>query len=204
MVNEWGKRVDLSWLNQVPEPLRSILVGATGDFLGGIGAEVAGRLLDAAGYRVRKRLEPEPRRAALDRAMSRALYEVVRGLADGPDEMVHYLGILGEWLQREAVAGEMAQLVDPQAGGEIDVELLRRELSALGYDPELLGHGITFARMVAGFATAFYDAAAAEPELEGPIQIGLLRGIAEQLTRAWRKRWKTGRRHRKCAAARRA
>ena len=52
--------MDLTVLNNLPEPLKSILIGATGDFLGGMAAEISGRLLDAAGYQVKKRFRPEP------------------------------------------------------------------------------------------------------------------------------------------------
>ena len=35
--------MDLTWLNALPEPIKAILLGAAGDFLGGMAADVTGR-----------------------------------------------------------------------------------------------------------------------------------------------------------------
>ena len=170
--------MDLAVLNNLPEPLRSILIGAAGDFLGGMASEITGRLLDAAGCQVKKRFRPEPQQLALNWAMAEALFVTVRSLTDDPELMAHYLQILGEWLARDAVVGELSQIVDPRPQAEIDLDLLAEEFRALGYEPDLLGAGVDFAEVVKRFAGAFYNAAAKEQELQGQLQIGLLRGIA--------------------------
>jgi formylglycine-generating enzyme required for sulfatase activity len=175
--------MDLAWLNSIPEPSRSILIGAAGEFLGGLAAEITGRLLDAAGYQARKHFQGEPEQQALTRALAEGLYATVSQLTDDPDVKAHYLEIFGEWSQREVVAGELSKLIDPRDQAELDLALLREEFEALGYEPDLLGESVEFEAVVARFASAFYDAAARQKELQGRIQIGLLRGIVERAER---------------------
>jgi formylglycine-generating enzyme required for sulfatase activity len=175
--------MDLAWLNSIPEPSRSILIGAAGEFLGGLAAEITGRLLDAAGYQARKHFRGEPEQQALTRALAEGLYAAVSQLTDDPDLKAHYLEIFGEWSRREAVAGELSKLIDPRDGAELDLALLREEFEALGYEPDLLGESVEFEAVVARFASAFYDAAARQKELQGRIQIRLLRGIVERAER---------------------
>ncbi len=172
--------MDPSWINTIPEPLRTILIGAAGDFVGGLAADVTGRLIDAASYQVRRRLRPEPQQVALNQAMAGALYETVSGQTDDPDLMAHFLTLFGEWSARDEVAGELSQVIDPRPDAKINLDLLAAEFEASGYDPDLLGGDVSFEELVAEFVTNFYDAAARQPSLQGQIEIGLLRGIAER------------------------
>jgi hypothetical protein len=174
--------MDLSWLNNLPEPARTILIGAAGDFLGGMAAEVTGRLIDAAGYQAKKRFRPEPQQLALNRAMAGALFETANSLTDDPVLLGHVLDLLGQWLAREAVVDELSQVIDPRPGVQIDAALLRDEFEALEYVPETLAEGVEFEDLVARLVAAFYDAAATESDLQGQIEIGLLREIAEQVS----------------------
>ena len=174
--------MDLTWFNTLPEPVKALLLGAAGDFLGGLAADVTGRLVDAAGYQVKKRFRPEPQQVALNAAMAEALFVTASSLTDDPDTLTHYLGILGEWLARDAVVGELSQVIDPRPGAELDVALLAAEFEAAGFEPDLLGEDITFERVVGRLVQAFYDAASKQPELQGQMEIGLLRGIAENTT----------------------
>ncbi len=168
--------LDLSWINSLPEPTRSILIGALGNFA----ADMAGRLINAGGYAVKKAFAPEPKQKALERAMAQALLVTAHGLTDDPDLFQHYLGLLGEWTAREAVTGELSQVIDPRPDTTLDLALLTEEFEALDYEPELLHEELDFPEVVGRFVAAFYDAAAGEPELQEPIKIGLLRGIAER------------------------
>ena len=172
--------MDPSWINTIPEPLRTILIGAAGDFAGGLASDIAGRLLDAAGYQVKKRFRSEPQQDALNQAMAEALLVTVSAQTDDPDLMAHYLTLFGEWSARDAVAGELSQVIDPRPDAEIDLDLLAAEFEASGYDPDLLGGDVVFQNVVAQFVSSFYDAAARQPTLQGQIEIGLLRGIAER------------------------
>ncbi|HNS03945.1 MAG TPA: SUMF1/EgtB/PvdO family nonheme iron enzyme [Anaerolineae bacterium] len=171
--------MDLSWINAIPEPLRTMLIGAAGDFAGGLAADVVGRLLTASGYQVRKRLSPGPQQSALNAAMAEALAVTVARLSEDPDLMAHYLTLFGQWAAREAVAGELSQVVDPRPDVTLDLDLLASEFEAAGYEPNLLGD-VGFRDVAARFVGNFYDAAARQPALQGQIEIGLLRGIAER------------------------
>ncbi len=169
--------MDPSWINTLPEPLRTILLGAAGDFAGGLAANVVSRLLGAAGYQVQKRLRSGPQQTALNEAMAEALLLTVRQQTDDPALQAHYLALFGEWSGRDAVAGELSQVIDPRPDAEIDLDTLAAEFEAAGYDPDLLGD-VVFQDVVAQLVANFYDAAARQPALQGQIEIGLLRGIA--------------------------
>ncbi|MCP4687093.1 MAG: hypothetical protein GY859_03525, partial [Desulfobacterales bacterium] len=54
-----------------------------------------------------------------------------------------------------------------------------REFEALGYSSEMLGEGVNFMELVMKLIQSFSNAAALQPELQGQIQIGYLRDIAE-------------------------
>ena len=170
--------MDPSWINTLPEPLRTILLGAAGDFAGGLAANVVSRLLGAAGYQVQKRLRSGPQQTALNEAMAEALLLTVRQQTDDPALQAHYLALFGEWSGRDAVAGELSQVIDPRPNVEIDLDTLAAEFEAAGYDPDLLGD-VVFQDVVAQLVASFYDAAARQPALQGQIEIGLLRGIVE-------------------------
>ena len=170
--------MDPSWINTLPEPLRTILLGAAGDFAGGLAANVVSRLLGAAGYQVQKRLRSGPQQTALNEAMAEALLLTVRQQTDDPALQAHYLALFGEWSGRDAVAGELSQVIDPRPDAEIDLDTLAAEFEAAGYDPDLLGD-VVFQDVVAQLVANFYDAAARQPALQGQIEIGLLRGIVE-------------------------
>ncbi len=174
--------MDLSWFNTIPEPARTILIGGASDFLGGMAAEVTARLLDAAGARIRRRFQPTPKQAALQRAVGQALARTASSLTDDPDLLAHYLEMLDQWLARAPVADEMSQVIDPQPDVHLDLELLAAEFEKAGYAVDYLD--IPFSDVVARFVDAFYDAAAAEPELRSQIEIALLRDIAGQVRRA--------------------
>lgn len=170
-----------SFFSTLPEPAQTLLLGAAGDFLGGLASSIVGRLLEKLGYQARKRLRPEPKQVATNQAMAQALYKTFSKITDEPEGVDHYLYMFNEWTKREAVAGELSQLLDPRPRAELDLVLLVNEFEDLGYDPDLLGEGILFEDLVRDFSREFYDAAAAQPELQGAIEIGLLRGMVERL-----------------------
>ena len=78
------------------------------------------------------------------------------------------------------MVGELSQVIDPRPDAALDLELLASEFEALGYDSAQLGDEIDFEEMVAQFVANFYDAAGRRPELQGQIEIGLLRGIVQR------------------------
>ena len=169
----------LSWLNGVPEPVKSILIGAAGEFAGSITAGIVTRVLAAAGHQVRKRFQAEPRTKALNQAVARALLDTVSDLTDAPELQTHYLRLFELWIARDAVAGELSQLIDPRRESHLDMKLLRKEFEAIGCDADWLGEGFDFDRVIKRLVQSFCDAAASEPELQGVIAIAELRAVRE-------------------------
>ncbi len=174
--------MDPTWFNQLGKPVRDLLLGAAGDYLGGLAGAATGQIIRFAGVRIVKKFKSEPRVQALNLAMAQALHETINALTDKPDAYEHLLGILKEWIEREEVALELSQVIDPRPNTEIDLDLLHREFEALGYSSEMLSEGVNFMALVMKIIQAFSNAAALQPELHGQIQIGYLKGITEKMT----------------------
>ncbi len=166
----------LAIYDALPEPAQKLLLSLAG--------KLAGDMLNAGGYVVKKRFEKPPRQAALEKASARALGMTAAWLADDPDLVEHYLGILDAWTDRPAVSGELSQVADPRPDTELDLMLLSAQFEQIKYysgpDAETLHEELSFEQIVVYFVRAFYDAAALEQDLQGAIEIGLLRGIAER------------------------
>ncbi|MBP8197662.1 MAG: SUMF1/EgtB/PvdO family nonheme iron enzyme [Chromatiaceae bacterium] len=158
----------------LPKPIQDLLLSMAGHILDG--------LLDMAAYQARRRFQAEPQQKALQSAIVQALSATVATISDDLNEQQHFLTLLGTWLGREAVLGELAQIIDPRPATTLDLDLLTDEFAAAGFDPDLLGEDRDFADVVSTLVRTFYDAAAAQPALQGQIEIGLLRGIAEAVT----------------------
>ena len=165
----------LSTFNDLPEPVKSIIVSVAADFVK--------EILHESGRRVKKTFTPAPKEQALKRAMTKALAVTLQGLTDDPNEMEHLLGLLKEWIANEDVAGELELIIAPQPDAALDIDMLVKAFEALGYDPELFHEELSFEEIIERFVQAFYNAAAEEPELQEVIKIGLLRRLAEQTAR---------------------
>jgi hypothetical protein len=167
------------WFNALPDSIREILIGAAGDFTGGLAGQAVSGLLSMASYLVRRRFQSEAQQQALQRAMAQALAETASAASDDEETQRHFLDMLAVWLEREAVLGELSQLVDPRPDASLDLKILAAEFEAAGFAPDWLGAEGRFAEIVAKLAGAFYTAAASQPALQGQIAIGLLRRMAE-------------------------
>jgi formylglycine-generating enzyme required for sulfatase activity len=170
--------MDMSWFQQLSVPIQTLLLGAGGEYAGGLAAALTARLVGACGTKVKRMFAEEPRSRAVRMAMAKALHETAKGLSAKEDEVKLHLGRFGEWMKRDRVAEELAQLIEPGPEPKIDMELLRREYEAQGFGPGELGGNVSFEACVARFAEAFSDAAALEPELQEPIKIRALREIS--------------------------
>ncbi|MCP4687470.1 MAG: hypothetical protein GY859_05425, partial [Desulfobacterales bacterium] len=102
----------------------------------------------------------------------------IYAITDNPDKYEHILGVFREWIDREEVALELSQVIDPRPDTEIDVNLLHREFEALGYSPGMLGENVNFMELVMTLVQAFSHAAAPQPELQGQIRIDYFPAIA--------------------------
>ena len=136
--------MDLTWFNQLAEPLQTILLGGAGGYMAGMAADVSGRFLRVLGRRVQKQFRDTPRQQALNLAMAQALHETVRLITDDRETVKHYLGIFNEWMKREDVIEELSQVIDPRPDSDIDMDLLASEFEAAGLAPELLGEDVEF------------------------------------------------------------
>ena len=173
--------MDLTWLTLLPKPAQDLLVGGAANLAGNLATQAVSALLAAATRPRQKRLQQAEPRAALEAAMAQALGATVAELTTDRDEASHFLTLLGGWLQREAVADELYRLVEPTPDSAPDLALLEAEFVGAGWSVEHLGAGRSFGGVVAALAGHFSTAAAQQPALEGPIEIGLLRGLAARL-----------------------
>ncbi len=171
--------MDPTWFNQLAKPFQDLLLGSAGNYLGGVAGAATGQIIRFAGIRIVKKFKQEPRVQALNLAMARALHETIDALTDNRVSYEHLLGIFKRWVGREKVALELTQVIDPHPDADIDLNLLHQEFEALDYSSETLGEGINFMELVMNLIQAFSNAAALQPELQGQIQIGYLRDIAE-------------------------
>ena len=146
-----------------------------GSYTSKIAADLTIRLLAAASKRVARQFKDEPRKQALQSALDKALRKAIDSLLLKPDLRNHYLDLFQKFMEREAVIEELAQIIDPRPSTSLDMDLLRSEFIAAGFDPD----SIEFEEIIRSFVSAFYDFAAANNQLRGAIEIALLRRIAE-------------------------
>jgi formylglycine-generating enzyme required for sulfatase activity len=162
--------------------IKELLIGAGGDYLGGLAASISGQLLKAAGSRIAKKFKPEPQQMALNKALALALHKTGQGLGLKNDALYHFAKVFGVWLEREAVANELFLLIDPQPDDEISIDILWQEFMQIGFAAEKQAAELDFDHVVGAFIRHFTSAAAAQPELQNQIQIGLLREVTAKLS----------------------
>jgi hypothetical protein len=160
--------------------LQDFLIGAAGDFTGGLAAQFVSGLLRAAGRRVSEPFRTPGRTQALHTAVAAALGKALDNWAITDDEAVHYRDLFRDWLLQPVVLGEFRALFVPNENSQLDLDLLREEFEASGLSAEYLGT-VSFEVLVQDMVGTFYQAAAEEPELQGPLQIGLLRQMANRM-----------------------
>ncbi|MFZ4663722.1 MAG: NACHT domain-containing protein [Caldilineaceae bacterium] len=173
--------MDLSWLGGATSPEGQLLLGATGNLIGNLATQAVNALLEAVTRPVRRHFQQPAERQALNEAMAQALAVTIAWLTRDKDQADHLATLLGQWLQREAVADQLYRLIEPTPDHELDLPLLTAEFTAAGWEPTLLSDHHRFDQIVATLATAFANAAAQQPLLQGAIQIGALRAMVTRL-----------------------
>jgi energy-coupling factor transporter ATP-binding protein EcfA2 len=173
--------MDLSWLGGATSPEGQLLLGATGNLIGNLATQAVNALLAAGTRAMRRHFQPPAERQALDQAVAQALAVTIAWLTPDKDQADHLATLLGAWLQREAVAEQLYRLIEPTPDQELDLPLLTAEFIAAGWEPALLSDHHRFDQIVATLATAFANAAAQQPLLQGAIQIGALRAMVTRL-----------------------
>lgn len=151
------------------EIVHEILVGAAGEATGGL---LTG-ILVAAGREIRERFKAEPRRAALEKALERSLIAAFESLPDDTSNLTkYYLDQFSSFLSKTVVHQELASLLRPYGG--FDIDLLRLEFIQLTPIDEALGESIPdldFYRFMQTLANSFYNEVKLAPELQTVIVI---------------------------------
>ncbi len=170
----------MEWFSNLPNNFQTILLGAAGDGLGGIAAELAVALLGTIGRAASKRFrEPEPLRA-LRHALLAALDAALRNWKIPQHEVDANAKMLKEWLCNPAVLSEFRALILPSPGGALNIQLLEAEFHETGLNAQGMGKP-SFGFLMKDFLHAFYQAAEQEPALQELLKIELLRQIAEKM-----------------------
>jgi hypothetical protein len=173
--------MDLSWLT--PEhPLATILLGGAGNLLGNVVEKRGAELIEALSGRLRSRFQPALPRTAVRAALAYALVETILLVSREVEEFAQLLHRFDRWLAQEEAIFEFSEyLLAPAQGSALDLETLEAAFAQAGFDPQHLGGDLTFAEVVATLTEQFCRAAAAQPALQGVLEIDLLRQAVAQL-----------------------
>jgi hypothetical protein len=174
--------MDASLIAKFSPEIKELLLGAGGDYLGGLAASISGQLLKAAGSRIAKRFKPEPQQKALNKALALALHKTGQSLGLENDALYHFTKVFSAWLEREAVATELSLLIDPRPDCEPEMDELHQEFMQIGFAAEKLSGELDFNQVVSAFIKHFTSAAAMQSELQNQIQIGILREMTTTLS----------------------
>ncbi len=168
-------------VNQLPPPVRRRLLGDDNLAEPGLAHMVAARLLDASGYHTRRHFQSAGAVDGLARVATDALAATIDALTDDPERTTLYLDLLERWLDREAVVGELSQVIDPRFDSELDLEMLAREFVALGEAPALPENQSLMEAAIARFVAEFHNAMTHQAAVSVSLTPQL---IAELVTRA--------------------
>lgn len=165
-------------VNHLPQPLRDRLLGAGNLNEPGLAHIMAARLLDASGYHTRKQFQSASAVNGLARVAVDALAATIGALSDDSERAAHYLDLLERWLAREAVVGELSQVIDPRFDSELDLAMLAREFVALGEDPALPQNQSLMEAAIARFVAEFYEAMTHQPTVGNALTPPLVAELA--------------------------
>jgi HEAT repeat protein len=130
-------------------------------------------LLKASAAVVRRRLGKSDAEKALQAAIAQALDEALTSFDLPPSDRDHYGHIFEAFFRREAVVAELAQILDPRPGVELDFGGLAKELKEVGCDPDTISP-FRLEDFLRTFASAFYGAAASQEVLRGNLEMKML------------------------------
>jgi formylglycine-generating enzyme required for sulfatase activity/energy-coupling factor transporter ATP-binding protein EcfA2 len=167
-------------IEQLSPAIKELLLGAGANYSGGLAVSITCQLLEAVGRKTAKKFKPAPQQKALNTAMALALHKTAQSLGLENDAMFHFLKVFGAWIEREPVATELSQLIDPRPDSEPEMDELRQEFMQIGFAAEKLAGELAFNQVVGTFVEHFSTTAAVQPELQNQIQIGLLRQVTEK------------------------
>ncbi|MCE7987973.1 MAG: NACHT domain-containing protein [Caldilinea sp. CFX5] len=166
--------------NQLSPELRDFLFSAATDATGGLIGNFVDSLLRSGGRRLRERFAKPETEQALERAAGAAITAVIADWQQAHPDYADLWARFGAWLLNPAVLTEFRTLLTPSADATFDMELLRDEFEAAGLDVAHLGDD-DFDGLIQAIVGEFYAVAATESVLEGSLQIGLLRQMADTM-----------------------
>ncbi len=143
-----------------------------------LASELVKRLIDAGSTLFKRTFAAPARATALEKATALALDTALSSFDLDQVEFDHFQTIFTDFLYRPRVIAELTQVVDAQPGAEINHAILEEEFRAAGYEPGEFG-AFEFNIFITVFLRAFYNHAAADPQLSTSIEIGLLRILVD-------------------------
>ena len=169
------------WLQQIPESVKTVLVGAGGSFLGGLANDAAEVLLGEVRQKVAKKFRADAEREQFNLALARAKYEAVALLTGDPGTMADLLRILAAWMEQEAVSEQLGRLVDPYPDSDIDMARLQDALAESDLAPRLSETGKAAQEIVRTFIRTFSREIEESEALGRHLDTRLLRAIDAKL-----------------------
>ena len=160
--------------------LYTFLSSASADFVGGLAASFATGVLNYGARRLREEMASPPNQQALERAAGAAIAQSVAEWQIVCDDYTDQWRKFGAWLLQPVVLSEFRVLIASTDASLLDVELLREEFAAAGLDIARLSQP-DFDALLQDIVGGFYAYAAEEPLLQVPLQIGLLRRLADEM-----------------------
>ena len=172
--------MEIPWWNQLPHRLQHFLIGSASSITSGVISGIVLQFLNAIGRRAARKFQSSDGKRALEAAMTCALERTAQSAAPDQQKRFHFMKLFTAWLEREAVVDELSQLIDPRAHSNIDLHLLEREFTLLGFAARRLQQELRFSDAALAFMHHFRNALAEQAALQNRISIGHL----DQLVRA--------------------
>jgi hypothetical protein len=145
-----------------------------------LATHLATNLLDASARRVREKFTGNAQGKALRSALQASLQSALQKFAIDNISHHHLQSLFEQFFERPDVIDEFTVFIDPRPDHEINITLLRSEFQAAGFDPDSM-YFTRFEIFITCLFEEFYVAASMQSELQGAIQIGLLRSAVEDL-----------------------
>ena len=169
----------MDWYTQIDPAIKEIIIGAAGDGIGGLAADLVGATIGKLSRRVRGRYQEAAVVSELNETMGQALAYSLHQWEMPEADRAHLLDVLADWVQESTVQEEFKKLLHNRRDDDIDIPLLQEEFEACGLS--LDESDIPFAEFVADLVAGFYIEARQKPTLQPLLSLGNLQRMAEQM-----------------------
>ncbi|MCW1969327.1 MAG: NACHT domain-containing protein, partial [Anaerolineae bacterium] len=163
-------------LSTIPPEWLAIITGGAANLV----SEFVKGILEKATPVVKRKILGEEATRALEKVVVESIAEVVKDWEISAGDAQREWKQFGAWLLVPEVIDEFAKLLTPNSAKPLDIARLRRTFIAEGLQLGDFSEEDIEAFITALVAT-FYDKAAAEPLLQGVLQISILRSLGSQL-----------------------